>query len=67
MDLVSGTTAAVSAMNSIGPGLGTIGGVESFSNVPDTGLYLLSGGMLLGRLEIYPLLVLGSSHFWRHG
>lgn len=67
MDLVSGTTAAVSAMNSIGPGLGTIGGVESFSNVPDTGLYLLSGGMLLGRLEIYPLLVLASSHFWRRG
>lgn len=67
LDLVSGTTAAVSAMNSIGPGLGTIGASESFSQVPDAGLYLLSGGMLLGRLEIYPLLVILSSHFWRQG
>lgn len=67
MDLVSGTTAAVSAINSVGPGLGTTGAVESYSAVPDTGLYLLSGGMLLGRLEIYPLLVLASSHFWRRG
>lgn len=67
LDLVSGTTAAVSAMNSIGPGLGTTGAAESFSQVPDTGLYLLSGGMLLGRLEIYPLLVIFSSHFWRKG
>jgi trk system potassium uptake protein TrkH len=67
LDFISGTTAAVSAMNSIGPGLGTVGGVESFSSVPDAGLYLLSGGMLLGRLEIYPLLVIFSSHFWRRG
>ena len=67
MDLVSGTTAAVSAMNSIGPGLGTIGAAESFAQVPDAGLYLLSGGMLLGRLEIYPVLVLFSAHFWRKG
>jgi len=67
MDFISGTSAAVSAMNSIGPGLGTVGATESYSAVPDTGLYLLSGGMLLGRLEIYPLLVLFSSHFWRKG
>jgi trk system potassium uptake protein TrkH len=67
LDFISGTTAAVSAMNSIGPGLGTVGAAESFSSVPDAGLYLLSGGMLLGRLEIYPLLVIFSSHFWRRG
>jgi trk system potassium uptake protein TrkH len=67
MDLVSGTTAAVSAMNSIGPGLGAVGASESFSGVPDTGLYLLSAGMLFGRLEIYPILVLFSAHFWRKG
>jgi trk system potassium uptake protein TrkH len=67
LDIISGTTAAVSAMNSIGPGLGTVGGSESFSHVPDSGLYLLSGGMLMGRLEIYPFLVIFSSHFWRRG
>jgi trk system potassium uptake protein TrkH len=65
MDLVSGTTASISAMNSIGPGLGTVGAVQNFAGVPDTGMYLLSFGMLLGRLEIYTVLVLFSSHFWR--
>jgi trk system potassium uptake protein TrkH len=67
MDLVSGTTAAVSALNSVGPGLGTVGAVRNFAEVPDAGLYLLSFGMLLGRLEIYTVLVLFTSHFWRRG
>lgn len=67
LDFVSGTTAAVSALNSIGPGLGTVGAAESFATVPDPGLYLLSFGMLLGRLEIYTVLVLFTAHFWRRG
>ncbi|MEM9490697.1 MAG: TrkH family potassium uptake protein [Myxococcota bacterium] len=67
MDLVSGTTASLSALNSIGPGLGTVGATSNFAAVPDAGLYLLSFGMLLGRLEIYPLLVLFTAHFWRRG
>jgi len=67
LDLVSGGTAAVSAMNSIGPGLGTVGAAEPFADVPDLGLYLLSFGMLLGRLEIYTVLVLLTPHFWRRG
>ena len=67
MDLISGTTAAVSAMNSIGPGLGTVGSAQNFANVHDAGLYLLSFAMLLGRLEIYPLLVLFTWSFWRKG
>jgi len=67
MDLVSGATASISAMNSIGPGLGTVGAVRNFADVPDAGMYVLSFGMLLGRLEIYTVLVLFSSHFWRRG
>ncbi len=67
MDLVSGTTAAVSAMNSIGPGLQSVGASQNFGHVHDLGLYLLSFGMLLGRLEIYTVLVLFTTHFWRRG
>lgn len=67
LDLVSGFTASISAMNSVGPGLGTVGAVEPFADVPDLGLYLLSFGMLLGRLEIYTVLVLVVPHFWRRG
>ena len=67
LDLVSGLTAAVSAMNSIGPGLGSVGATQTFGHIHDLGLYLLSGGMLLGRLEIYPVLVLFTAHYWRRG
>lgn len=67
LDFVSGLTASASALNSIGPGLGTVGAAESFALVPDPGLYLLSFGMLLGRLEIYTVLVLFTVHFWRRG
>ncbi len=67
MDLVSGFTASVACMNSIGPGLGTIGAVEPFADVHPLGLFFLSFGMLLGRLEIYTVLVLMTPHFWRRG
>lgn len=67
MDLVSGFTASVSALNSIGPGLGTVGAARNFADVPHAGMYLLSFGMLLGRLEIYTVIVLFSPHFWRKG
>ncbi len=67
MDVISGSTAAVSAMNSIGPGLGTVGAASNFGHVPAAGLYLLTFGMLLGRLELYTVLVLFTAHFWRRG
>jgi trk system potassium uptake protein len=67
LDLVSGTTASISALNSIGPGLGEVGAAENFDAVPDAGLYVLSFAMLLGRLEIYTVLVLFTRHFWRRG
>jgi trk system potassium uptake protein TrkH len=65
LDLVSAATASISAMNSIGPGLGSVS--AHFIDVPDPGLYLASFGMLLGRLEIYPVLVVMTVHFWRRG
>ncbi len=67
LSIVSGTTGALSALNSIGPGLDAFGPTDNFASVPDGGLYLMSFGMLLGRLEILPLLVLFSRHFWRQG
>lgn len=67
MDFESGTTASVSAMNSIGPGLGSVGAAQNFAGVADAGKYVLSFQMLLGRLEIYTMLVLLTPHFWRRG
>jgi trk system potassium uptake protein TrkH len=66
MDLVSASTAAISAMNSIGPGLGSVGAAQNFGQIPAIGLYVLSFCMLLGRLEIYTLLVLFVPRFWKN-
>jgi trk system potassium uptake protein len=67
MDFESGVSAAVATVNTIGPGLGTVGAADTFADVPTAGKYALSFGMLLGRLEIYTVLVLFTTHFWRRG
>ena len=65
LDIISAFTAAISAMNSIGPGLGQVGPSQTFSDLSSFGLYVLSFCMLLGRLEIYTLLVLLAPRFWQ--
>jgi trk system potassium uptake protein TrkH len=53
-------------MNSIGPGLGVVGPVQNYAGLPDTCKWVLSVCMVVGRLEIYTVLVLFSLSFWRH-
>lgn len=64
-----GTKESVSAvatcMAGIGPGLGKIGPAGNFAYLPDTAKWLLSFIMLIGRLEIYTVLVLFTPGFWR--
>jgi len=52
-------------LNNIGPGLGLVGPVDNFSSIPDAGKYLLSLCMVLGRLELFAVLVLFMPTFWR--
>jgi len=50
----------------VGPGLGDIiGPAGTFASLPDGAKWLLSAGMLLGRLELFTVLVLLSPVFWR--
>ena len=65
IDLVTSSTAALSALNSIGPGLARVGPTQNFGFVHPLGKLALSFCMLLGRLEIYSLLVLFVPSFWR--
>ncbi|MNO09910.1 Trk system potassium uptake protein TrkH [compost metagenome] len=54
-------------MCNVGPGLGTIiGPAGNFSSLPDAAKWLLTVGMLLGRLEILTVLVLITPVFWRY-
>ena len=65
LDLVSGATAVISAMNSIGPGLGAVGPTMNYSQLPDSCKLILSACMIVGRLEIYTVIVLFSSAFFK--
>ena len=57
-------SAAVSCFNNIGPGLGAVGPMGSYAAYSDLSKLILSGAMLLGRLEIFPLLIFFSPSVW---
>lgn len=66
LDLVTAVSGAVTAISNVGPGLGdTIGPAGNFSPLPDAAKWMLAFGMLLGRLELYTVLVLLLPSFWR--
>jgi trk system potassium uptake protein TrkH len=65
VDLVTGVTAVISAMNSIGPGLNLVGPATNFAQLPDSSKLILSICMVVGRLEIYTIFVLFTQAFWR--
>ena len=64
-DLRTQASAVASALGNIGPGLGEVGPASNYASIPATGKLLLSGLMLTGRLEIFPILLLFSGTFWR--
>ena len=64
LDLVSAFGAVQSTINLCGPGLGQV--AVSFATVSDTVKWLGVFGMLLGRLEIFTLLILFLPAYWRH-
>jgi trk system potassium uptake protein TrkH len=63
MDQVTAFSAVATTLNNTGPGLGTV--TTNFQVVGDFGKWLLASAMLLGRLEIFTLLVIFSPEFWR--
>lgn len=66
MDFISSITGSATALSNVGPGLGeVIGPAGNFKPVPDPAKWLLSFEMMLGRLELFTVLVLFSRSFWR--
>jgi trk system potassium uptake protein TrkH len=67
LDWITALTGAATAVCNVGPGLGPIiGPAGNFSSLPDAAKWLLTVGMLLGRLEILTVLVLFTKPFWKH-
>ncbi len=64
LDQVTAFSAVAAALNNLGPGLGDVS--SGFMTVTDTAKWIAIAGMLLGRLEIFTLLVLITPTFWRH-
>jgi trk system potassium uptake protein TrkH len=66
LDLITSISAAGSAISNVGPGLGDIiGPAGTYAPLPDAAKWLLAAGMLLGRLELFTVLVLFTRDFWR--
>ncbi len=66
LDLVTALSSAAQAIGNVGPGLGPIVGPSgNFSTVPDPAKWVLTAAMLLGRLELFTLIVLLDPEFWR--
>ena len=66
LDFVTSISAAATSISNVGPGLGDIIGPNgNFSQLPDFSKWVLSFGMILGRLELFAILVLFLPSFWQ--
>lgn len=66
LDFVTAVSGAATAIANVGPGLGeTIGPAGNFASLPDGAKWLMSAGMLLGRLEVFTIMVVLLPSFWR--
>lgn len=65
VDMLTSLGAVASCIGNIGPGFGSVGPTENFAHIPVLGKWLLSWCMLLGRLEIYTVIILLVPRFWR--
>ena len=66
LDFVTSISGAATSISNVGPGLGTVIGPNgNFSQVPDISKWILSAGMILGRLELFAILVLFLPSFWQ--
>ena len=62
-DLVTALSAVAACLNNLGPGLGAV--AENYAALDSAAKWILTGAMLLGRLELFTLLVLFTATFWR--
>ncbi len=65
LDLVTATSAVAASIGNIGPGLGEVGPTGNYAGLPDLAKWLLASLMIVGRLEIFPVLVLLTKDLWR--
>jgi len=66
VDFMTAVGSVATCLGNIGPGLGTVGPVDNFAHLPAAGKWVLAFLMLLGRLELFTVLILFTPYFWRN-
>ena len=64
-DFTTSVGAVATSLGNVGPGIGEVGPVDNFAHLSDAAKWLLSILMLMGRLELFTILVLMTPYFWR--
>ncbi len=64
-DLGTAASSTIACLGNIGPGLNAVGATQNYADIPDAGKSILIVLMLLGRLELYTVLVIFLPSFWR--
>ncbi|MDH4215616.1 MAG: TrkH family potassium uptake protein [Gallionella sp.] len=65
LDFISALTAVLATVNNFGPGLGVVGPASNYQGLTDFQTWVCTFGMLVGRLEIFTVLILFTPQFWR--
>lgn len=65
VDAMSAFSGSAATMGGVGPGFGTVGSMGNFSLIPDPGKWVLTINMLLGRLEIFALIIFITPRSWK--
>ena len=65
VDFMDAFSASISNLGNVGPGFGSVGSLDNFSQIPVMGKFILALQMLFGRLEIYSLVIMLTIWKWR--
>jgi trk system potassium uptake protein TrkH len=65
LDFESALGSVATSLGNIGPGIGNVGPMNNFSEVPSSGKWFLAAMMLIGRLELFTVLIIFTPYFWR--
>ena len=65
IDFETSLGATASAIGNVGPAIGSVGPVDNYAHLPQSAKVILSVLMLLGRLELFTILVLFTPYFWK--
>lgn len=66
LDFMTAVGTVTATLGNIGPGIGKVGPVDNFSHIPTLGKWFLSFLMIMGRLELFTILILFLPQFWRN-